>query len=466
MKKYKGLINDNYLIYLLIIIGILIRGVIIFINYDNPYLFTSPDSKSYEVLGLKLFKGEFDLITDRTPVYPLFLEISKLIFKSGYLSVIFSQTILFSILVILLFKITKKIHNKRSAYFAITLCIVDISFLFFSLQNLTEFLTAFIILSILYFYANNISLLNKVNLFIIFLLVILSLTKPMAIVFVYGYFLIILLQIFKYYKKRILKPTIKLFISFIIFFTCISFWSVYNYNKIGMFTLSPSNFSYMFFYVKKINIENQVKQTNSKVLICQKWTTEICDIYSSHGNKIEYNHDLPVNFNNLKYKDKNKYYFKKSINLIFTYPIEIIKDTSKRIVYIMANISDQSILKLLQLERLSDNAFRYLNLESFINNTKEPSFQFLFWIVNFIILIVIWASFFIGAFNQLIIKNKYLYFNLLITASILFFIFFPALVGIGNARFRVPIIPILLIYSGIGLDLALQKISKFNIKSS
>ncbi len=453
---------DIYLITSITLIGIIFRVYLIYTNYNNQFLFISPDSESYKILGSNLLNLQFEYITDRTPIYPIFIEISNLVFKSNYLSVIFSQLIIFPVLIYFLFSITYNIFNKRIAIYAITFCILDISFLFFSLQNLTEYLTAFLILFSIYFYVRE----RKFNLFFyIFFAIILatlSLTKPMAIFLAYFIFIFLLIKIIFFIKSKKLFDYLKLLICFLIFLSIVSSWSLYNYKNLGIFSISPANFNYMIFYVKKINIEKKINQNNSNVVMCSSWTQDICKIISSSGKEVEYNHELPNDFKKLTYSEKNKFYRNKSIDLIFSYPWEFTKDTLKRIVYITANISDQSILKLLNINKLEDNKFRYLDMTSFKKNFTSLSFQFIFWLVNFTLLLFTWIFFIFGIFK--IILKKITGINIIILFTIFIFIFFPSIVGIGNARFRVPIIPLILIYSSLGLDVIIQKVKNIVYK--
>ena len=77
---------DIYLITSITLIGIIFRVYLIYTNSNNQFLFISPDSESYKILGSNLLNLQFDYITDRTPIYPIFIEISNLVFKITLMS--------------------------------------------------------------------------------------------------------------------------------------------------------------------------------------------------------------------------------------------------------------------------------------------------------------------------------------------------------------------------------------------
>ncbi len=446
----------NYQISFIILLFLFFRFFIIIFNYENPNIFTSPDTASYYEIANYLSHLNFEFIIERTPIYPFFILICKFLFGNNPIFISIIQSFLSVIVLLMIFEITKHMHNYHAAYYASIFFLFDISYLFFSLQNLTEQLVSFwITLTIFLFFK-----FKKRNLIFLILISIIgalaSLTKVMTQYFYFLIFLYIAIEIIRN-KVSIKKNILKLIFCFLFYFSLLLPWYLHNFKTLGIITLNPNNFSYMMFYVKKINIENKVNQNNNKIIIAEKWTSEIPTLYSSQGEIINYEHNLPDDFDQMTYKEKNNFYFKSGINLIRNNPYLFLKDTIKRITYIVGNISDQSILRLLNIDRLKDNKFRYLDIISLVNNFKNFNFQFFFWLLNFIILLLSIFFFSIGTIYK--IRDKSL-FSLLILMTIIIFILFPALSGIGNARFRAPIIPLILVYSGIGLDILIIKLKK------
>jgi 4-amino-4-deoxy-L-arabinose transferase-like glycosyltransferase len=346
-----------------------------------------------------------------TPLFPIFLKI----FGYGLLAQ-FVYIIVFTLILILVYKITIKLSSKKIAAIAILLVSVEPSFFISSLSLAPELLFSFILTLALYFgVCKPIKNIELNYLVLAILLGISVLIRPIALIMV---ICLAVFWIITYYQT---SQTIFLYISMIVpVFAFI--WSSRNLIVHGFFNISWISSNNILWYegvpalseAKDISFEEAAK-TESTL----------------RNLKIGANPSVLESYN---------YNSKRGLELIFEYPIGWVQSHLMGIGKILFGVYKSK--------------HRIIDQEVFgVNDQVIQSIHFI--ILGFITLII-WMLFLNGVsqFHKLDILNSRLSFLILIA------ILLPATGQVAYARFRSPVIPIICIVAAVGTQNLLNKIYK------
>jgi 4-amino-4-deoxy-L-arabinose transferase-like glycosyltransferase len=346
-----------------------------------------------------------------TPLFPIFLKI----FGYGLLAQ-FVYIIVFTLILILVYKITIKLSSKKIAAIAILLVSVEPSFFISSLSLAPELLFSFILTLALYFgVCKPIKNIELNYLVLAILLGISVLIRPIALIMV---ICLVVFWIITYYQT---SQTIFLYISMIVpVFAFI--WSSRNLIVHGFFNISWISSNNILWYegvpalseAKDISFEEAAK-TESAL----------------RNLKIGGNSSVLESYN---------YNSQRGLELIFEYPTGWVQSHLKGVGKILFGVYKSK--------------HRIIDQEVFrVNDQVIQSIHFI--ILGFITLII-WMLFLNGVsqFHKLDILNSRLSFLILIAVLL------PATGQVAYARFRSPVIPIICIVAAIGTQNLLNKIYK------
>ncbi len=234
LLKTLNLTNKEFrVLFLIIILGLLIRGFLIF-TYKFP-VFT-PDSYSYIELARFIVENKFNLYQGwRTPGYPLLLFISV----GKFYEVVVGMQILMDIVVTYLIYDLIKVYSKKVAYFSSIFFFTLLKPVFYDLNIITETSTLFFV-TLIFWTINKIEIIqNKANhrqvLWLAAMLTFCFLLRPMFIFMtpVLAFFMICNLK-----RKNIKRNIAKVLIVIIFPFSAYFGWSYINYLNNNWFTVT------------------------------------------------------------------------------------------------------------------------------------------------------------------------------------------------------------------------------------
>lgn len=256
LKKY---------IYPYIILNIILSyffiGVVLYLglSIDHDIAFATPDSKTYYEVGKWLYDGTpTEYLSIRPFLFPfiLYSSISFLGIK-GYFVFQFifwlgSANLLFATL-------NKLFHNTVISAIGIVLLVSNLSFVMITFHALSEvfvmFLITFFIFMLTHWIDNTRK--DKAMLLMLFVLVLLTVTKPVFFYFAVLSAIIIIPILFykyKYYKKS--GKMLKLFLIFIPLFFQMGIMKV-NYNTFNVSTIGSETFK-LYLFQRSYAIENNL----------------------------------------------------------------------------------------------------------------------------------------------------------------------------------------------------------------
>lgn len=209
--------------------------LLILMQISGEYDFKSPDSQSYLLLSKNLTFSYLygnNVYTDisllRTPGYPFFLNI----FSASIFKVILAQILLSFVISIILVLIVNRISvfkSKKIGFIVFIMSQLETSLFIYSYRILTELLFAFFITLFIYLLLllkNTRNILYSSSMFVV--LVSLMLIRPIGIVFLIVFALLVLIT-----------PDKKFYIAlFLTSLLIISLYSIHNYSRSGLFTIS------------------------------------------------------------------------------------------------------------------------------------------------------------------------------------------------------------------------------------
>jgi hypothetical protein len=392
-----------------ILIALLLK-LFILIQISGKYDFRSPDSRGYLLLSKNLTESYldgknlyFDLSLFRTPGYPFFLNI----FSTSILKVVLVQILLSIAISVVLVLIVKKLsgnNSKKISFVVFIISQLETSLFVYSYKILTEMLFAFLITLFIYLI---LSLKNNRNIFyalsIFVILVFLILVRPIGIVFV----IVFAILIFVTPNKSVY--IVLFFISLLIIGT----YSLHNFSRSGIFTMSTVQNHNLLMYegvgAKSISMGSALSVTQSNESNLRN--------YKLGENPTVYAID--------------KYNFNRGLELILENKISFIR------------LHLVGIAKIL----FGPNKFELNELFSAISSTFESGFL-KYLIVIFSLLTTLFISFLGFVSAGYFLKYKETRF-----LSVFLFVYLIFTSG-ANAygRFRVPIAPILIIFTSLFIN--------------
>ena len=246
--------KSKRIIFLILVSGLLLRFFLFFGFLDNQELFYDDDSLGYVQLAENMKEGRgfswdekepFRPNSFRTPGYPLFLLLNRLLFGS-YLPALLVQFLLVAASAYILFLIAESLGSRRIGEIGAAIFLFMPFSVLVSLQFLTQSLFAFVLMLAVWFW---LLFLKKRQtryfLFVSALLPVLALIRPIAI-FLYLPFVISLFQsLWTSDKKRTVYLSAFLIL---IFFLLLSPWLLRNYLLFGEYSLSSIGPYQLYFY--------------------------------------------------------------------------------------------------------------------------------------------------------------------------------------------------------------------------
>ncbi len=425
---------------------------LIFVTVSNPNLFLEIDSEGYNNPALALAKtGVFAISPDfphipeviRTPGYPLFLAgIYTLFGENNYPMVILAQILLSLGIIILTYCIVFTLYNDRLALLAILVLLLDLTSLSYSLILLSETLFTFLIVGMLLIGVHGLksTSIQKWALFAGFFLALATIVRPIS------YYLIIPLVlgvlVFAWKQKLmwkvLLKSSLLLFLPFIVL---IGGWQMRNVYQTGSTEFSGIVGINMLFYrgagIIALRDGISLQEAQNKVSV---------DTYYNMRQEALYHPDK-------KYFDMWK---QDGIKIIQEYPHLFIRSQVRGIFRMMFGTGHFALLKFLGIPvgpqgPLED--FTILSWDEYLQKWTNGTSAVIFWsaIWGLIYLCIIYAGILSWIWHNLITQIRITPPDILIWGVLLYL----GVIAAGpeaSDRFRMPIMPILIIYGVKGLE--------------
>lgn len=422
----KNIVVDSITVFVLSIVSRIIFTVLIASN--NPNYFYSADTKTYHDLSCNLLKYGTFIIDKadnpgifRTPGYPLFLAFVYSIFGINSLPVIIFQIILSSIGCVLLYYMLSRMFDRWVALTGAFLYLLDMPSIYYSNKILSE--TLFTCIFIAFIFAFTLFFEKQKYIYIVvsgLLLGIVTLIRPVT------YYLVIFLFV-AYFAKQI-KKGIGHFIIFTLMYMCVVMpWVFRNYTVAGYCGISAA---------KELNL------CNFKGAWIEMARRQEHDIYKIQEELIA-EVGKRLRENNMEDNALNRTLIRGAIG--------------KKILF-----SNIPLFINYQIRFTADVLFSTgmdLMAEVFLNTSAE-NFENQSWFVSadvkyLIYLIILYLFVIIGVIATLK-KQKIQQFSPLL----LILLYMVAIHGEfdGRSRFRVPIMPLIIIFFCLGLSEISQKI--------
>lgn len=247
----------NKTLFVILAVGLVVRLFLFFYFLDTPRFFWDDDSSSYlntaeNTLSVNGFsrvnEPPYEPDAFRTPGYPIFLLLHKVIFGSYY-SVLITQSILAVGIAWMIFLLAKDYGSAKIGYWAAAIFLAMPFSIQVSLKFLTQSFFAFVLMLSVWFWIkflkNN---QGKYLLITALSLPLLALIRPIA-QFIYLPFLLSFIYANWIHGKLKIKELLKVgLILGVIFFVGILPWLYRNYATFGHFSLSSIIPSQMYFF--------------------------------------------------------------------------------------------------------------------------------------------------------------------------------------------------------------------------
>jgi hypothetical protein len=405
-----------------ILIALLLK-LFILIQISGKYDFRSPDSQDYLLLSKNLTESYLDgknLYLDpslfRTPGYPFFLNI----FSTSILAVVLAQILLsiaISVVLVLIVKKLSESHSKKISFVVFIISQIETSLFVYSFKILAEMLFAFLITLFIYLI---LLLKNFRNIFyapsIFVIMVFLMLVRPIGIVFAIVFAVLVFITPNRSFYLVLLS------ISLLIIGT----YSFHNYSRSGIFTMSTVQNHNLLMY----------EGVGAKAISMR---SALSAIQSDESNLRNYK--LGENPTVYAIDDYN---FNRGLELILENKISFIR------------LHLVGVAKIL----FGPNKFELNELFSAISSTFESGFL-KYLIVFFSLTTTLFISFL--GFISAVYFLKYKETRFLSVFLFAYLIFTSGANAYG--RFRVPIAPILIIFTSLFINEIYKKRERNQIKS-
>lgn len=247
----------NKTLFVILAIGLVVRLLLFFYFLDTPRFFLDDDSSSYLNTAENTLSGNgFSRVDEppyepdafRTPGYPIFLLLHKVIFGS-YHSALITQSMLIVGIAWIIFLLAKDYGSAKIGHWAAATFLAMPFSIQVSLKFLTQSFFAFVLMLSVWFWLKFLKdNEDKYLLITALLLPLLALIRPIA-QFIYLPFLLSFICANWIHGKLKIKELLKVGLTLgVIFFVGILPWLYRNYATFGYFSLSSIIPSQMYFF--------------------------------------------------------------------------------------------------------------------------------------------------------------------------------------------------------------------------
>lgn len=247
----------NKTLFVILSIGLAIRLLLFFYFFDTPRFFWDDDSSSYLNTAENTLSGNgFSRVNEppyepdafRTPGYPIFLLLHKVIF-GNYHSALITQSMLVIGIAWIIFLLAKDYGNTKIGYWAAAIFLAMPFSIQVSLKFLTQSFFTFVLMLSVWFWLKFLKKGDDKYLLITALILpLIALIRPIA-QFVYLPFLLSFIYTRWIHNKIKVRELLKVgLILGVIFFVGILPWLYRNYATFGHFSLSSIIPSQMYFF--------------------------------------------------------------------------------------------------------------------------------------------------------------------------------------------------------------------------
>ena len=443
--------------YLLILISILF--LLIFVKFlvlfhtikVHPERIWKPDSITYHNPALSLLEyGKFSVSlnhpdfpeTIRTPGYPLFMAFIYYLFGVKPWVVILFQILLSTLTVIMVFDLGKRLVSPSVGFIASIFLLLDPVSFYYSEVLLTETLFTFLITltiwssSFLFLYKNSNQKPRLIWAIVAGIsLAFATLTRPIS------YYLIffVLLFFIIWLKKRAFGIRFSILIFMAIMLPSLIFvggWQFRNFKISGSYELSNIKGYNILFYTGAYII---AQRDGIPFVKAQRDLKKIYGVKSGLTEPETFKKWEKIGIKIIK---NNPFiYFKSFIKGV----IGFFKPGTRELIdfFFPSYFKDVSILK----------DFKRLTFKNFLKKYFGLRDRFLFFslLIESFYLFLLYLLFLIGVVVSLN-KRNFLAVHLFILGLFLYFVIISAMALICYCRFRMPVVPIIALYAGIGLN--------------
>ncbi|PQP35626.1 hypothetical protein C6A37_01635 [Desulfobacteraceae bacterium SEEP-SAG9] len=443
--------HNNKSLKIIICFAILLRLIFFLtVNPWNDHILKDKiivnDALQYHNLALEILEDLSFSSTIRTPGYPSFIAMIYLIFGVRPWVVLFIQLLLNIFSLIMVYLLSKMFFNNKISIIATFLYAIDPHVIFYSTTLLTDTLFVFLFLSSILSLIQGLSNQKALFLFLTgFFLGLATLVRPIS-----QYFIFIVLLIVLFYPDIKWSFRLKAIPCFLfIFILTISPWMFRNYSQYGRLSLTSMQGSTLLFWYATYVEVSKTSKTKEQV------RTEFKNIAEEKGiNNIDNQFAKSDIYNKIAID-----YLSENIN---TYVIYHIKGNLK----MFANLNTKNICDFLRLKNTKlDYEYSATSFSNLIANflKVKTMHEIAVGILIIFFLLITYSSFIIGAISMISKKE-----SLFLFLTLLIIFYFLSLTGImGDARYKLPIEPFILIISANGISnilntSSMRKVISFN----
>ena len=446
MKLNKIKKNEFFLIF---IIGTLLAFAVILYKFFFLEILVNKNYESGDYIrpAISLLNGHsftnfLENLNQRLPLYPLLISlIFKIFGQENFLAVLITNSLIFGLISGILIKI-KNLFTKKLYWVSVALIVFNLNILWSATIILPDILFVFFLSCGVYFFLKYIKVSD--NFFdLLFSLIFFGFaytTKP--IVLYLPFFLSFYLVLFYFFYKKIfnIKSVIISITPILISILIASPIYLFNYKNSGKLNLTNHEGRHLLFDVYPCLINEYGCGARGDISAKKK----VLELSKKRINEFYKNNEVQ-NFNKVV---RNKFIESEIYKEIF---YELVNETDKSQIIKSSFFSylklmlHTSIISVLQVHKKSYEDYR-ISIKNFTSNYSIHTFLWLLFQVSLILLRFLQIF---GLFSLLKNEKK----NVWVGIFLIFFIIsliFPA-IGLGNFRYRLPIEPILILLSIIGV---------------
>jgi 4-amino-4-deoxy-L-arabinose transferase-like glycosyltransferase len=380
----------------------------------------------------------------RTPLYPLFLSLIYAAFGARPHIALMIQIIIGSLTCIIVYKLGKIIFNENVALIAGLLCAFEYSTILYNNIPITETLFTFLFLIHIFFFVKY--MMDNFDRELIYSAVFLGLAtlcRPISIYF----FIFLSLSFFMHFRNKLKTGVLNYAFFILVFFLTIAPWMVRNYAVSGTFLISTFQKEVVHWNIPQIKSLGQ--KTNRR--------PSIKEDHHQQGNKFQNQSQ-----NSYKTKDETQ-----KISTIRNIINVIVLDTQRYVIgiaHFFSALGSSSYSKLLGYPYTSMNAQVWTQgtWEDVLAKIQEKSrLEWLFLCFAPVFLLFLYSTMCFGIYSCMR-ENKLMVMTLFLSI-IIYFTIATGPVASYSERYRVPIMPYIILLSCYGVTRLFTKMKKWNI---
>lgn len=394
------------------------------------------DEQEYHQLALNILEtGTFagdgtggiasyeNLDARRPPGYPVYLASVYFIFGKQPIVAAFIQGLLSLLIPLLIYKITLRQFSKKTATYAGIIAAVEPNTLLYSFRLLPDmYFVICLLLGINYLLSSS----NTKQLFTSGLIFGLACLFKPAVSFILIFFIPLLLWRFR--KSKFALSAVPLISQFLL----MSVWMIRNYMIYGYFAFTSIAGTNLYLYHGALTEARITGKTQHEIV--DKWESEI-NAYSAEKNENPF-------FRSIEYR-------KRGIKYIVQHPIESIKTIMTGVFGLFSHMGSSDASQLLGFSPLKSTAHESIVLmgnEEIKEHAQKKNLPEIALMISFLLFS---ALIYIFSMRGILLHRlKYFSLNLLMLSA-LYFILITGVVG--NARYRLPILPTIIILAAAGI---------------